>query len=316
MGISVVHAVLFALLFMIYTYCTNVEFEVKTSGIVIITGAGSGIGKHAADHMSKLGFTVFAGVRKQSDFDSIAALHNPNLQPLMLDVSKHASCVAAIETVKEAMQRLDMQLVGVVNNAGVGRLAPAEFHDMSDARDMFDTNFFGIMDLTQLTLPLLRESKGRVVMISSLAGLVGNIKNAVYSASKFALEGFSDALRREVAHFGISVSVIEPAFVKSPIHHKENTIKAYSDPSDTAEEAVAALYPALYSAEFIAKRVAGGLRGDDPIVTSTAIEHALTAKRPSTRYTVGNYNGTPATLIAYLVRTVSDRMCDFLFDLF
>jgi len=313
---GVLHGIVFAILFMIYTYCTNVEFEVLTSGIVIITGAGSGLGKHAADHMSKRGYTVFAGVRKQTDYDAIAALENPNLKPLLLDVSKHLSCVAAVETVKEAMGRLDMKLVGVVNNAGVGRLSPAEFHAMTDARDMFDTNFFGIMDLTQLTLPLLRESKGRIVMISSLAGLVGNIKNAVYSASKFALEGFSDSLRREVAHFGISVSVIEPAFVKSPIHHKENTVKAYSDPSDTAEEAVAALYPALYSEEFIAKRVSGGLRGDDPIVTSEAIEHALTARRPSTRYTVGNYNGTPATLIAYLVRCVSDRLADFLFNLF
>jgi NAD(P)-dependent dehydrogenase (short-subunit alcohol dehydrogenase family) len=305
-----------AILFILYTYCTNVEFDVHTSGIVIITGAGSGLGKHSAEHLSQRGFTVFAGVRKQTDFDTIAAKNDPNLQPLLLDVSKHASCVAAIDTVKKEMRRLDMKLVGVVNNAGVGRLSPAEFHDMGDARAMFDTNFFGIMDLTQLTLPLLRESRGRIVMISSLAGLIGNIKNAVYSASKFAVEGFSDSLRREVAHFGISVSVIEPAFVKSPIHHKENTIKAYSDPSDSAEEAVAALYPDLYSEEFIAKRISGGLRGDDPIVTSEAIEHALTARRPATRYTVGNYNGTPATLIAYLVRCVSDRMADFLFNMF
>jgi len=86
----------------------------------------------------------------------------------------------------------------VVNNAGISRTSPAEYHLVQDAKQVFDTNFFGVLDLVQLTIPLLRDSKGRIIMVSSLAGLIGRPLTSIYTASKFALEGLSDCLRREM----------------------------------------------------------------------------------------------------------------------
>ena len=153
-------------------YLVTPEFPVHESGIILISGASTGIGRHAAEHMAKDGYTVFAGVRKQTDFDSIAALKNPNFQPILFDVTNHESCVKAVEFLKTYSSEHGLPLVAVVNNAGISRRMVAEFNSLEDARVVFETNFFG-MDLTQLTLPMLRESKGRVVMISSVAGVFG-----------------------------------------------------------------------------------------------------------------------------------------------
>lgn len=104
----------------------------------------------------------------------------------------------AIENLRKLASESKLPLVAVVNNAGISRTSPAEYHLLQDAKEVFDTNFFGVMDLVQLTLPLLRESKGRIIMVSSVAGKVGRPMSGVYTASKFALEGFSDCLRREM----------------------------------------------------------------------------------------------------------------------
>ena len=185
---------------------------------------------------------------------------------------------------------------------GTGRLAVAEFHDVEDAKRIFDTNFFGMMDLNQLTLPLLRESHGRVIMVSSLVGLVGNPKGSVYSASKFAMEGFSDSLRREVKHFDISVSVIEPAVVNTEFHQKVQSASPYNE--HNVEKAVG-LYPMFHDATYKQKRHQQLTKGSNCSVATDAIVHAITSRTPNTRYTVANINGTPATFIAYSIGSFS-----------
>jgi NAD(P)-dependent dehydrogenase (short-subunit alcohol dehydrogenase family) len=150
------------------------EYAVQT-GIVVISGASSGIGRHAAVHLAGNGYTVFAGVRKEADADSILNLQVKGLHPVLLDVTNHDSCVSALDTVKQFSRESGLPIVGLVNNAGVSRKFPAELHDLSDIRRLFDTNFFGMIDLTQIFIPVLRESKGRIVMISSLSGLVSKL---------------------------------------------------------------------------------------------------------------------------------------------
>ena len=136
-----------------------------------------GIGRHAAERLSAEGYKVYCGVRKEKDKESILAMQNPNLIPLVFDVTKHETNVQAVHTIAQGMASSKLPFVAVVNNAGISRRMVAEFHDMEDIHRVFDTNVFGLMDLTQLTLPLLRESKGRVVMISSVNGKIGKTAN-------------------------------------------------------------------------------------------------------------------------------------------
>jgi NAD(P)-dependent dehydrogenase (short-subunit alcohol dehydrogenase family) len=119
------------------------------------------------------GFLVYCGVRKEKDKKSIMDMHNANLIPIVFDVTKHETNVDAIATISAAMASSGLPFVALVNNAGVSRRMAAEFHDMEDIHRVFETNVFGLMDLTQLSLSLLRQSKGRIVMISSVNGKLG-----------------------------------------------------------------------------------------------------------------------------------------------
>lgn len=286
---------------------TAPEFKVQ-QGIVLISGASTGIGRHAAEHLAELGYTVFAGVRKQSDFDSLSALNIPNLYPLKFDVTDHDSCVAAITHVSEVSETMNLPFAALVNNAGVARREAAEFHSLSDARAVFDTNFFGMVDLTQLSLPLLRKSQGRILMISSIAGIFGTPSAAIYASSKHAMEGFADSLRRSVRHHGVAVSIIEPAYVKSAL-----ATKAGLEQNPSPE--LAALYPSIYSEAAEKKRLKGIAGGDEPTVTTDAIVHAITAPTPRTRYPVANFNGIPSQLIVYMIQFMPDYAVDFIFTI-
>ena len=141
------------------------------SGIVI-TGASTGIGRHAAEWMAKKGFVVYAGVRKDSDADSIREVGMENLVPVKLDVAKEANVASALKFVSTDLKKRGITLAGLVNNAGVSKGKSSEFTTISDWKWMFDINVFGVVRCTQAFLPLLRQGKGRIVQISSVAGLM------------------------------------------------------------------------------------------------------------------------------------------------
>lgn len=284
------------------------EYEVFQAGIVVISGASTGIGHHASIHLANNGYTVFAGVRKEKDFQSIQNLKIPTLLPLQFDVTDHQSCVKALQTVQQfSLQHNNLPIIGLINNAGVSRKVLAELHDLNDARRVFDTNFFGMVDLTQLFLPVLRQSHGRIVMISSLSGLVGSPMSSIYVASKFAMEGFTDSLRREIAQFGISVSIIEPGYVKSSIFA---TSEEESVVPEDKKEVVNQFYSQFYSEQAKQKRQKTLQLADDPKVTTNAIFHAMTAKYPQTRYPVANATGIPAIVIDWIRWLLPDRLLD------
>lgn len=174
------------------------EYVVNNSGLILISGASTGIGRHAAESLAKEGYVVLAGVRKESDYNDIIGWNSKDnkgfMIPVKFDVSNHESIVSAIDIVKSEMTKRNLPLVAVVNNAGIGRNTILEYHDIADAKYLFDINVFGLLDLTQMTLPLLRLSKGRIVNIGSVAGFFTLPENAVYSASKFAVEALTGSI--------------------------------------------------------------------------------------------------------------------------
>lgn len=202
-------------------------------GGVVLTGASTGIGAHAAHSLAEAGFLVFAGVRKEADGEALKANAptpeaREHIVPIILDVTKQEQIDAAVQTVKSTLTaKGGVPLVGLVNNAGVGGgMKPVEFENMEDLRYLFDVNYFGAVSTTKAFLPLLRDGKGRVINISSMAGLFSAPMMMSYCGSKFALEAFSDALRVEVQKHDVSVSVIEPAYVQSAIFGKNDVAMA------------------------------------------------------------------------------------------
>jgi NAD(P)-dependent dehydrogenase (short-subunit alcohol dehydrogenase family) len=225
------------------------EFKVHKTGIIVVTGASTGIGRDAAEYLAGKGYHVFAGVRKQSDFDSIEELRvsekSKNLYPLLLDVTSSESIAAAALTITDVARKTGLPLAALVNNAGIGAGTPVELVSMKTARTVFDVNYFGALETTIAFLPQLRASQGRVVMISSVAGILAAASVSVYSSSKFALEALSDALRREVAGFGVSVSIIEPGYIVSSI--VENSVRLEEENAAPQTASLAQLYSKTWS---------------------------------------------------------------------
>jgi NAD(P)-dependent dehydrogenase (short-subunit alcohol dehydrogenase family) len=301
-------------LFVAVDYLLQGTYATHSKGIVIISGASTGIGRHAAEYLANnTELVVLAGVRKQHDAEDITGMKIKNLVPVLLDVADHGSCVRAVESMRALMKELNLPLIAVVNNAGISRRASLEVHDLEDIKYLFETNLFGAIDLTQLTMPMLRESKGRVLMVSSVAGKVGRPLSAAYTGSKFAMEGISDTLRREVSHKGIAVSLIEPAYVRTPIFDKAIGSMGPSSPyfrKDSAE--ILQHYEKFTSPKAIEKGMKILAKADEPIVTSEAIYHAITSSRPRTRYPVANFAGIPAYLIVFALPFIPDSVMDYL----
>ena len=285
---------------------------VHASGVVIVSGASTGIGRDAAVWLARrhAGLVVLAGVRRREDAESVRGEGLANLKPVELDVTRASSVSAALR----AAEQEGLPLVAVVNNAGVARgPTPVELHELEDARALFDVNFFGALQLTQAALPMLRAARGRVVMISSVFGAFTPPQGGVYSASKRALEGVADALRLELRGLGVAVSIVSPGAVTTPIFATlRGASIAAARAAGAAGSAAVRLYGHLYTAEDAANEQRMEALADSTRCTSEAIEHAVTAPRPRARYLVANIVGAPAWLLALVVRALPDRLADAL----
>jgi short-subunit dehydrogenase len=304
---SAIIAVLVAAIAGFVLYSEHRAHVVHKEGIVLITGASTGIGRHAAEFLAdNYNFHVLAGVRKESDAKLIEELNLPNLKPILLDVTSHESCSSALRQVQDEMAQKNLPFVALVNNAGIAHYFPIEYHDMEDVRSMFDTNFFGMLDMTQQFLPLLRNSKGRIVMISSIAGFVSAKNSGIYAGTKFAMEAISDAVRREVAPHGISVSVVQPGYVSTAI--SANRYATTQHLLSANEKVIAETYPQF--SEMLTKDKAS-VRTDFPATTTTpAIVDALVSEFPKTRYPVAGAAGVSATMISWIQWLLTDRLAD------
>ncbi len=248
---------------------------------VLITGASTGIGKATALQLAENGWQVFAGVRKEEDAERLKQ-QSGNISPVLLDVTDDYSIRKAVTQIEDTLKGRCFD--ALVNNAGIVVSGPLECLTTEDLKYQFDVNVFGLVAITNACLPLLKKAKGRVVNISSIAGLQAIPYIGAYSASKFALEAFSDVMRLEFKQWGIDVVAIEPGAISTPLWEKAEQKAVCVFEKNTG--------PIRNTYQSILNKVRSLSRqsnqnGDPPEVVATAIEKALTVNNPKTRYVIG-----------------------------
>ena len=268
---------------------------------VVITGASTGIGEACAMRLDRHGWRVFAGVRKDADGERLKQQASDRLTPIMLDVTDEAQIAAAKEAVGATVGEAGLD--GLVNNAGVGIGGPLEFLTPQDLRQQLEVNVVGQIAVTQAFLSQIRKAHGRVVNIGSIAGRMSAPFMGPYSASKFAMEALTDALRQELRPWGIHVAIIEPGSIATPIWEKTRAMADEME-KNLPEEAMR-LYGEAISAlrQAVSKFEEAGIPPDE---VAKFVQHALTAKRPKTRYVVGR----DAQIQRVLAKVVPDRVRD------
>lgn len=244
---------------------------------VLVTGAARGIGRATALRLADGGWDVFAGVRRAEDGEALLAAQPGRITAVTLDITDEGQLTALDDA-------LPAELDAVVNNAGVVVGGPLEAVPLSELRRQLEVNVVGQAGVTQAVLPRLRRSRGRLVFVSSVSGRVATPLFGPYNASKFALEGMVDALRMELAPWGIRVVLVEPAQTDTDLWRRAD---------EDLNDSVAKLSPA--HRELYAKHIAGfrkaiprSQRMAAPVDgVAATIEKALTARRPRARYVVG-----------------------------
>ena len=235
-----------------------------------MTGASSGLGAATAAHLASLGHRVYAASRRGTVDSASAAL--PLLRPLKIDVDDDASVDAGLDVIWRNESRLDV----VVNCAGYGVAGPIEDTPLAMAQAQFDTNVFGVLRVCQRVLPLMRRQRaGLIVNVTSIAGELSLPFQGIYSATKFAVEGLSEALRAEVRPFGIHVVLVQPGDFRTGFTDARRTIAA--DGSPYAGRSVHALETAARDER----------AGADPRQLARLIARIVDSRRPKLRYVVG-----------------------------
>jgi NAD(P)-dependent dehydrogenase (short-subunit alcohol dehydrogenase family) len=246
--------------------------ELKQS--ILVTGASSGIGRATVDYLAANGFGVYAGVRKVADQEDLRKI--ARVTPLLLDVTKQDSVEAAVKEITKA----GTGLYGVVNNAGITLAGPLLSFSDAEMMEQFQVNIFGIHRVTRACFPLLLQSKGRIVMISSDSGFYATPFFGPYCASKFAVEGYSDSLRREMQLLDIKVILIEPGEINTPIWDKGQAMIERMKKSMDFPLSDLGLKLGNYAIE------KGKSRGLPPVEVAKGVFHALTAEKPKVRYLI------------------------------
>lgn len=267
---------------------------------VVITGASTGIGWATAKLLLDRGFRVFGSVRKQEDADRLKAEFGANFTPLNFDVTDEAAVLAAAREVRSELE--GETLAGLVNNAGIGLAGPVLELSVDQFRRQMEVNVIGPVIAVQAFGPLLGADpslhgpKGRIVMISSVAGKNGNPLASAYSASKHAIEGLSESLRREMMLFGVDVIIVAPGAVKTPIWSKTDDV----DPSRYSNSPY---LPALEQVRKFVTHLAD--IGLPPEKIAERIAEALTSASPKVRYAI-----TPDPMRHLITAILPKRMVD------
>ena len=246
---------------------------------VVITGASTGIGAEAARYLVGQGWRVFAGVRKAADGDRLKELDS-RIEPVILDVTDPDSLKRAEAEVRRALG--GTRLGGLVNNAGIAMMGPLALQPLDEFKAHFEVNTFGLLATSQAFLPLLGTdgtlsgASGRIVNITSVGGRVASPFLGAYIATKHAVEGLTDTLRRELGLYGIDAIAIGPGAVQTPIWSKAEQKNEDTPYADTAwGEAMKRFSDSMLEA---------GREGLDPVRVAKAIESALSAEKPKARY--------------------------------
>jgi NAD(P)-dependent dehydrogenase (short-subunit alcohol dehydrogenase family) len=268
----------------------------------LVTGASTGIGRATALRLDAAGWRVFAGVRREEDAESLRSAASERLVPLMLDVTDADQIAAAAQRVEaEGEGGLD----GLVNNAGVAIPGPLETLPIEDFRRQIEINLTAQVAVTQALLGSIRRARGRIVFISSIGGRMAFPMTGAYHAAKFGIEAVGDVFRQELRPWGISVSIVEPGSIDTPIWERGEQI------ADEVNERSPAHQEELYGRAIeryreVVKQTAE--RGISPDKVAAVIEHALVDSRPRTRYLVGIDAKAQARLKPLLPARLFDRI--------
>ncbi|MXV53036.1 SDR family NAD(P)-dependent oxidoreductase [Pedobacter sp. HMF7647] len=239
-----------------------------------ITGVSGGLGKAIAVEAANNGYVVFGTLRKREQVDEFDKLVPGKTFGVLLDVNKHDDIQTAIDTIIDKTNRIDI----LVNNAGYGLFGAIEEVSMEEARQQMETNFFGALAVTQKVLPIMRQQRsGNIVQISSMAGMNANPGVGLYNASKFALEGYSEALSKEVLPLNIFVTIVEPGPFRTE----------WAGPSSKRAEKLIEDYKE--TAHVVINRINGysGQQPGDPEKAAKAIIKAVTSEKPPLRLPLG-----------------------------
>jgi NAD(P)-dependent dehydrogenase (short-subunit alcohol dehydrogenase family) len=268
---------------------------------VFITGATDGLGRSAALLLAEKGFRVFAAGRsaeKRAELDRLAAARKLPLETLELDVCDDNSVSRGVQQILQKAGNLDV----LINNAGVGLMAVAEELKLDDLRRLYETNIFGLLRVTQAVLPHIRVRKsGRILMLSSVAGILTPPTYGAYSSSKHAVEALSNALRLELYPFNIEVVLIEPGYIMTSF---QQTAKEQAQ--SYIEGSTASPYAKIYSGAIAGATNSRRESKTTPEDCARVILHAIEASHPKARYTV-----TPlAKWAAFGRRVLPDTLMD------
>ena len=234
--------------------------------VLLITGASAGIGRACADRMHRRGWTVVGASRRGST--------SGGWTPMVMDVDSDESVHKGVSAILGEHSRLD----AVVACAGWGLAGPVELTPVAEAKEQFETNFWGAVRVVQETLPIMRrQGGGRVILVSSIGGVIGIPFQAFYSASKFAMEGYGESLAYEVAPFGIQVTLVQPGNVRTDFTSSRRDV-ASPDGPDPYAAAVTKAIGVMEKDE---------VNGIDPGGVAVVIEKVLNASRPRRRVSVG-----------------------------
>lgn len=241
--------------------------------IILVTGSSTGIGQETALHMARKGHKVYASLRSPGNADEIKqkiADENLDVEVIPLDLTNHESIIQAVAHILDKSGRID----ALVNNAGIGGGCAIEETSMGTVREIFETNYFGNVQVLRAVIPAMRKQRsGSIVTVTSLAGQVPMGCHAHYSASKFAMEGLSECMAQELAEFNVRVALVEPGCVLTPIWEKGGF------PEDSHYGKSMARLGRFF--EFGLRRPAM------PDAVAAAIAHAIEADKPHFRYPVG-----------------------------
>jgi len=276
---------------------------------VLVTGTEGGIGGKAVSALAARGFTIFAGALDQSKAAIGSGQHLASIIPILLDISKPASIAAAIALIDSHLGK-DGRLDGLVNIAGVNYNAPLECLSEPEIRQMVEVNLLGTILLTRAALPLLRRGRGRIIFTGSATAFLPPPLISVYAATKCALEGLADSLRVELRSLGISVSMIEPGVVQTPMTSGASAVL------ETMLQRMSAGDRTLYEKamrKIVAMSVAKNA-GVPPEAVAEVIVQALTAPRPRARYQAGADSKITA-LLRHLPHSARDFLQKMTFGL-
>ncbi|CAF0797074.1 unnamed protein product [Didymodactylos carnosus] len=292
--------------FLLNKFLFRKQLPVPSKSCVLVTGSSAGIGLDAVLRLSKIGFTVFAGVRKKSDGEKIKELAGSSnasrIIPVILDITKSDEIKQSVETITQHLSNNNSKLLAIVNNAGYGEILPVEILPLDKLRYQFEVNLFGHVGITQALLPLLRqasslEHSARIIFISSGLGRISMPSYGAYAGSKFALEALADALRIELKKWSISVSIIEPGRIESKFTNvSENIIKENMKSINNINKIDQSIFNSYQSS--MDKSGDSAARGHVSIC-SDAIQSAILEAKPLERYMAVCNNPVPYPVLDF-----------------